>query len=122
MGSPTLSVPRTPEALMAWRDAHLRFKVLRCPGLTSVGLLHSNIISYNRARWNVPAEPPQEGRQGPGGLWVNRRLSQARSAAKYLWNKYQMRTVIYACVIDERLFESSYRTKTNRLFLLYRIH
>lgn len=110
-----------PEALIDWHKRHVRFKVLQCPGLCSVGLLHSSIIKYSRKRWNHPAEPAQEGRQGPGGLWVNRTLGQARSAAKYLWRKYRMRTVIYACLIDRILFESSYRTKTNRLFLLHRI-
>jgi len=113
--------PEKPEAVLAWQKRHLRFKVLRRPGLTSVGLLHSKIIRYSTQRWNHPAEAPEKGRRGPGGLWVNRRLSQARCAARYLADKHGMKTVIYACLIDENLFESSYRTKTNRLLLLHRV-
>ena len=96
----------------------IRYKVVALPGLTSTGLLHSSILSYKRKRWTHPAEPPQKGKHGPGGCWANRSIGQARSLQRYLWDRYKMKTAIFLCLIDRILFESSYRTKTNRLFLL----
>ena len=96
----------------------IRYKVVALPSLTSTGLLHSSILTYKRKRWTYPAEPPQEGKHGPGGCWANRSIGQARCLQRYLKERYQMKTAIFICFIDKILFESSYRTKSNRLFLL----
>ncbi len=108
------------EDVLAFRLHRLRYKVLVVPGLRSSGLLHARVIRYSRRRWNHPAEEPEPGRHGRGGLWANRSFGHARALAKYLKRKHGLRTVIYLCLIDEILYESSYRTKTNRLFLLGR--
>lgn len=100
---------------------NLRYKVVKLPDLTSTGLLHSTILTYKKKRWTYPAEPPQNGKHGPGGCWANRTISQARHLQVYLRERYRMRTAIFLCLIDRVLFESSYRTKTNRLFLIDRI-
>lgn len=96
----------------------IRYKVLLLPGLTSTGLLHSSIIKYRLRSWTYPAEPPQKGKDGPGGLWANRSKGQARHLQKYIREAHRYETVIFICVIDRILYQSSYRTKTNRLFLL----
>jgi hypothetical protein len=97
--------------------AKIRYKVLTSD-LTSTGLLHSTIVRYKPKRWNYPAEPPQHGKAGPGGLWANRTKSQAKQLQKYLKEKHSLDTVIFVAIIDRILYESSYRTKTNKLFLL----
>ena len=68
----------------------IKYKVLLLPDLTSTGLLHSTIIKYKKKKWTYPAEPPQKGKDGPGGLWAIQSRGQARSLQKYL--KKQGRT------------------------------
>lgn len=100
----------------------IRYKVVLLPDLTSTGLLHSKIISYKPKRWNHPAEPVQKGKDGPGGLWCNKSRGQARSLQKYLKKTHGLDSICFICIIDKILFESSYRTKTNSLFLLDQVY
>lgn len=105
------------ELMSSFLKDHVRYKVLTM-NMTSTGLLHSAIVKYKPRSWVYPAEPMQYGKDGPGGLWANRNLAMARSLHKYLKEKHNMETRIHLCIIDKILFESSYRTKTNRLLLL----
>jgi len=105
------------ELMLSFLENHVRYKVLTMK-MTSTGLLHSSIVKYRPKHWNYPMEPPQYGKHGPGGLWANRNLAMARSLQKYLEEKHGMKTRIHLCIIDKILFQSSYRSKTNRLLLL----
>ena len=95
----------------------VRYKVLTL-GRESTGLLHSRVMRYRLKRWNFPHDPPRPGKEGPGGLWASRNKAQARSLQRYLAERHGMETRIHLCLIGRVLFESSYRTKTDRLFLM----
>lgn len=96
----------------------IRYKVVLLPELTSTGLLHSKIIGYKKKHWNHPAEPVQKGKDGPGGLWVCNNISQARALCKYIKEKRDFETAIFICIINKILYQSSGRTKSDKVFLL----
>lgn len=107
---------------MKIREAEkLGYKVLT-GGLTSLGLMRCSIVQYRVKRWNYPLEPPQAG-TGPGGLWVTREASRARSLVKYVAEKYAIEARVHLCIVDAVLWENprTGRLKTDRLFLLEKI-
>jgi hypothetical protein len=105
------------EFISSMLEFHVRYKVLTTKQ-TSTGLLHSSIIKYKTKRWTFPEGPPIPGKVGRGGLWASRNIGMARGLQKYLKRVHDMETRIHLCIIDKTLFQSSYRTKTNRLLLL----
>lgn len=98
--------------------SRVRYKVLTLD-MKSTGLAHSKIVKYRMKKWNHPWKGIViPGKCGAGGLWANANKSMARGLQRYLKDRHDIDTRIHLCIIDQNLFESSYRTKTNRLFLL----
>ncbi len=91
------------------------YKVLR-EDLTSVGLLGATRMQYHFNVWNKPLEPLSDHPRKGGGLWIVKRKCDARAIKKYLRRKHGIVARIFACRIGKILFETSYRTKTDKLF------
>lgn len=97
------------------------YKVLS-PSLCSLGYNRCTIIQYRHRKWNHPLEQSAKG-MGPGGLWVTKTLTKARSLRRYGWLKHKDESVIHTCIVDKILYRhrGSGRAKTNKLFLLDRV-
>jgi len=91
------------------------FKVLR-ENLTSVGLLGAPRKQYYPGLWNIPNEPISNHPRKGGGIWVTPTKASARSFQKYVFNKYGIRTRIFACKIGKVLYYTSCRVKTIGIF------
>ncbi len=90
------------------------FKVLR-HNLTSLGLLGAVSIRYKIGRWVKPKEPLSNHPRKGGGLWVVKKLSDARGVEKYMLKKHRIIARIFQCDIGIILYESSYRLKTSKI-------
>lgn len=89
--------------------------------LKSVGLLGASQIQYKIGEWVYPLEPLSAHPRKGGGLWTVRRRSDAFRVVKYLMEKYQKAARVFECIIGEILYESSYRTKTDKVMLIREI-
>lgn len=92
------------------------FKVLR-QDLTSVGLLGATKMQYHFGIWNRPLEPLSAHPRKGGGLWVFMKKYHAKRAKKYLLEKHNIVARIFACRIGRIIYQTSYRTKTDGVFL-----
>lgn len=93
------------------------FKVLR-QDLTSVGLLGAPRMQYRFGVWNKPLEPISAHPRKGGGLWVLMKKYHAKRAKKYLLEKHNIVARIFACQIGKIIYQTSYRTKTDKVFLI----
>lgn len=90
------------------------FKVLR-QDLTSVGLLGATPLKYIIGKWVKPREPLSSHPRKGGGLWVVRKLSDARSVKRYMLKKHGVIARIFSCDIGRILYETSYCVKTSKV-------
>ena len=93
------------------------FKIVR-HDFYSVGLLRARRIRYKLGKWVKPKEPLSGHPRKGGGLWVLKKLGDARHLKKYLLKKHGISARIFTCKIGKVLYETSYRIKTDRVCLL----
>ena len=91
------------------------YKALR-QDLTSVGLLGATQMQYRFGVWNKPLEPLSAHPRKGGGLWVFMKKYDAKRAKKYLLEKHKIVARIFACRIGKIIYQTSYRTKTDKVF------
>ena len=72
-------------------------------------------MQYKFNVWNKPLEPISNHPRKGGGLWVTPTLSIAKSYVKYLNKKHGITARVFKCKIDDIMFQSSCRIKTNKL-------
>ncbi len=91
--------------------------------MKSLGLRRNpHILSYPIQEWFfLPNDRLVIGASDWGGLWVARTLSCARQLTRYMAKKHAIQTRLFSALIDETLYQNSYRVKTNGIFLLEEI-
>jgi len=77
-----------------------------------VGLLGARKIRYFKTVKTYPYEEISNHPRKGGGLWVVKRLSDARQIIKYLKRKHNIVGKIFECDIGSILYETPYRVKT----------
>ena len=88
--------------------------------MKSLGLRKNpNILQFEKEKW-VYEENPQPGNQGSGGIWVANGKGNAHTLKKYMQEK-SVTTKLFAVEIGKILYSNSYRTKTNKVRLLYEV-
>jgi len=96
----------------------VRYRVVT-KDLKSLGLdRNPTILQYPIREWYfLPKDKIKEGKDDVGGIWVTRKLCDAKRMSKYMMNRYETETRIFKAVIDTILFENNYRIKTNGIYL-----
>ena len=87
--------------------------------ILSLGLRRNpNIIKYPVGEWYfLPKEKVVPGKGDYGGIWVTRRLCDAKKLNKYMKEKYSVKTRIFKAQVGSVLYQNSYRIKTDKIFL-----
>ena len=105
-----------------YMDSHLKscgyFKVVT-NDLKSLGLRKNpHIYTYPINKWKYENKNRiNRTNKDDGGIWVTRGLSNAKKLSKYMKDKYNRPTKIFLVYIGEKLYENSYRIKTNKVKL-----
>ena len=76
-------------------------------------------LEIEKEKW-VYEENPQPGNQDSGGIWVANGKGNAHTLKKYMQEK-GVATKLFAVEIGKILYSNSYRTKTNKVRLLYEV-
>ena len=104
------------------KEYPLGFKVVT-QELKSLGLRKNpNLIQYPLNQWYyLPEDKVRPGKSDWGGIWVCRTLYAAKNLAKYVNEKYRIKTRIFKAALGRILYCNSYRIKTDAIFLFEEI-
>ena len=88
--------------------------------MKSLGLRKNpTIMTFIKEKWVIDMNP-KEGKSDDGGIWVANGKGQAHSLQKYMLTK-GIETRIFRTEIGKVLYSNSYRTKSNKVRLLYEV-
>lgn len=92
--------------------------------LQSLGLRKNpNIMDFKVGEWVIlPVEEIEPGKGDWGGVWSAKNLSGARKLQKYMQEKHDIPTRIFAAELQGLLYSNSYRVKSGGIKLLEEIH
>lgn len=90
--------------------------------LRSLGLRRNpTILTFPIGEWVYENGLLLRTKEDCGGIWVARTLGNARHLAKYMRNERDTETRIFRTEIGERLYQNSYRVKTDKVRMLEEI-
>lgn len=83
----------------------------------SLGLRRNpTILTYPFDQW-IKSPTIKNGKSDDGGIWVTHLLSNAKRLKLYMKQQYNLGVLIYPCKIGKILYQNSYRTKTDKVYL-----
>jgi len=100
------------------QQPNIAYKVVT-QDLRSLGLKRNpTILTFPIGEWVYENGLLRRTKEDRGGIWVARTMGNARHLAKYMRNKRDTETRIFRSEIGERLYENSYRVKTDKVRML----
>jgi hypothetical protein len=87
--------------------------------LMSLGLRNNpTIYQYTPKEWLAMPQPQLvRGPEDYGGIWLCKRMGEARAIQRYMLSKHDARTRIFLAYAKDILFENNNRFKTDAVYL-----